>query len=50
MKERLEQLKQQREALAMQLEEISFLITGYENTIKAQEEQAEQVDEVPTTE
>jgi hypothetical protein len=46
MKERLEQLKQQRESLAMQIEEISFLITGYENTIKAQEEQAEQAEEV----
>lgn len=38
LEERLKQLKQQREALQMQIEEISFLITGYENTIKAQEE------------
>ena len=47
MKERLEQLKQQRDALAMQIEEISFLITGYENTIKAQEEKVEKAEEVP---
>lgn len=45
LKDRLSQLQQQRESLQMQLEEISFLITGYENTIKAQEEAEEQKEE-----
>ena len=37
MKERLEQLKAQEKQLQMQLDEIRFLIQGYENTLKANE-------------
>lgn len=41
LKERLEQLKAQKQTLQLQLEEISFLIHGYENTI-AEQEKAEE--------
>ena len=41
MKERLEQLKKQEEQLQLQLDEIRFLIQGYENTIKKHEEEKE---------
>ena len=40
LKERLAQLIAQKENLELQLEEVRFLINGYENTIKAQEDQA----------
>ena len=38
MEERIEQLKVQEKQLQMQLDEIRFLIQGYENTLKANEE------------
>lgn len=38
MKERLEQLKAQEAQLQLQLDEVRFLIQGYENTLKAQQE------------
>ena len=37
MEERIEQLKAQEKQLQMQLDEIRFLIQGYENTLKANE-------------
>ena len=39
LEQRLEQLKAQQANLQLQLDEIAFLIQGYENTIKAQAEQ-----------
>jgi hypothetical protein len=39
MKERLEQLKAQEAQLQLQLDEVRFLIQGYENTIKAQQDE-----------
>jgi len=45
MEERLKQLVQQRDSLSMQLSEISLLIRGYEDTIKQQKEEAEDVPE-----
>lgn len=39
LKERLAQLQAQKENLELQLEEVRYLIQGYENTIKAQEDQ-----------
>jgi hypothetical protein len=38
MEERIEQLKAQEAQLQMQLDEIRFLIQGYENTLKKNEE------------
>jgi hypothetical protein len=38
MKERIEQLKAQEAQLQMQLDEVRFLIQGYENTLKANEQ------------
>ena len=38
MEERIEQLKAQEKQLQMELDEIRFLIQGYENTLKANEE------------
>jgi hypothetical protein len=47
--ERLEQLKQQREQLILQLNEVDYLIKGYENTIaekaKESEEEVEEIKE-----
>jgi len=37
MEERIEQLKAQEKQLQMQLDEIRFLIQGYENTLKQNE-------------
>lgn len=37
MKERIEQLKAQEAQLQLQLDEVRYLIQGYENTIKAKE-------------
>ena len=39
MKERLEQLKAQEAQLQLQLDEVRFLIQGYENTLKAQQDE-----------
>ena len=50
LKERLEDLKKQRDQLQINLEEINFLIQGYENTIKAQEDQGGNADEAEATE
>tara|TARA_B100002019_G_scaffold264504_1_gene253360 strand:+ start:4628 stop:4777 length:150 start_codon:yes stop_codon:yes gene_type:complete len=36
-KERIEQLKKQREALKMNLNELNYLIEGYEKALEAQE-------------
>lgn len=44
MKERLEQLKAQEAQLQLQLDEVRFLIQGYENTLKAQQEKADEAD------
>jgi len=44
MKERLEQLKAQEAQLQLQLDEVRFLIQVYENTLKAQQEQADEAD------
>lgn len=41
MEERIQQLVQQRDLLATQLSELNYVINGYENTIKAQKEEAE---------
>jgi hypothetical protein len=38
MEERIEQLKAQEAQLQMQLDEIRFLIQGYENTLKKNED------------
>ena len=35
---RIDQLKEQKALLQMQLDELNFLIMGYENTLKAQSE------------
>lgn len=43
LKERLAQLQAQKEQLELQLEEVRYLIQGYENTIKAQADQAGEV-------
>jgi prefoldin subunit 5 len=39
LEERLQQLKAQQASLQLQLDELAYLIVGYENTIKAQEEE-----------
>jgi len=39
LEERLQQLKAQQASLQLQLDELTYLIVGYENTIKAQEEE-----------
>ena len=44
MKERLEQLKAQEAQLQLQLDEVRFLIQGYENTLKAQADEADSKD------
>jgi len=44
MEERLQQLIQQRDALNLQTSELNFLIKGYEDTIKAQEEESKKDD------
>jgi hypothetical protein len=43
MEERLQQLIQQRDNLGTQISELNFLIKGYEDTLKAQKEEAENV-------
>ena len=43
--QRLEQLQAQEASLVLQLDEIRFLIVGYQNTIKQQEEKTEQQEE-----
>ena len=43
--QRLEQLQAQEASLVMQLDEIRFLIVGYQNTIKQEQEKTEQVTE-----
>lgn len=40
LEQRLEQLKAQQANLQLQLDEIAFLIQGYENTIRANEQTA----------
>lgn len=50
MEERLQQLVQQRDSLSMQLSEINFLIKGYEDTLKAQEEKSDEVQEAEASE
>ena len=50
LKQRLEDLKKQRDQLQINLEEINFLIQGYENTIKAQEDSAGTSDEAEASE
>jgi hypothetical protein len=45
MEERLQQLVQQRDALSTQISELNFLIKGYEDTIKQQNEEVEDVPE-----
>jgi len=50
LKERLEDLKKQRDQLQINLEEINFLIQGYENTIKSQEDKASDSDEAEASE
>ena len=49
MEQRLEQLKQQQQQLMLQLDEVNYLIKGYENTIaekaKESEEEVEEVKE-----
>lgn len=42
LEQRLTQLKEQQALLVLQLDEINFLINGYENTIKAQAEPAKE--------
>lgn len=44
MKERIEQLKAQEAQLQMQLDEVRFLIQGYENTLKANEQTDKKID------
>lgn len=41
MEERLKLLIQERDLLSVRLSEINYVINGYENTIKAQKEEAE---------
>ena len=43
--QRLEQLQAQEASLVQQLDEIRFLIVGYKNTIKQQEDKTEQATE-----
>ena len=43
--QRLEQLQAQEKQLAMQLDEVRFLIVGYQNTIKQEQEKTEQATE-----
>jgi len=43
--QRLEQLQAQEASLVMQLDEIRFLIVGYQNTIKQEQEKTEQATE-----
>jgi len=50
LQERLAQLEQQHDQLQMQLDEIKFLINGYRNTIKAQEDKASNADEAEASE
>ena len=45
MEERLKLLIQERDLLSVKLSEINYVINGYENTIKAQKEEAEDVPE-----
>lgn len=42
LEQRLEQLRAQQAQLQLQLDEIAFLIQGYENTIKAQQEESKE--------
>ena len=39
IEERIEELKVQEARLQMQLDEVRFLIQGYENTLKAQQDE-----------
>ena len=43
--QRLEQLQAPEASLVMQLDEIRFLIVGYQNTIKQEQEKTEQATE-----
>jgi len=43
--QRLEQLQAQEASLVMQLDEVRFLIVGYQNTIKQEQEKTEQATE-----
>jgi len=43
--QRLEQLQAQEKQLTMQLDEVRFLIVGYQNTIKQEQEKTEQATE-----
>ncbi len=45
MEERLQLLIRERDSLAMQLSELNYVINGYENTIKAQKEEAEETED-----
>jgi hypothetical protein len=45
LQQRLEQLQAQEANLVLQLDEVRFLIVGYQNTIKQQEEKTEQATE-----
>lgn len=49
LKNRLQQLKQQQASLQLQLDELAYLIKGYEVTIQ-EKENAETDEEVPVTE
>lgn len=43
MEERLQLLIQERDLLSIKLSELNYLIKGYEDTLKAQKEEAENV-------
>jgi hypothetical protein len=45
LEERIEELKVQEARLQMQLDEIRYVKQGYENTLKAQSEEAEKTEE-----
>ena len=45
MEERLQQLINERDVLSVRLSELNYVINGYENTIKAQKEEAEKEQE-----
>lgn len=44
LEERIEELKIQEARLQMQLDEVRYVKQGYENTLKAQQEQADEAD------
>ena len=45
LQQRLEQLQAQEANLLLQLDEVRFLIVGYQNTIKQEQEKTEQATE-----